>query len=128
MSHLMPHVFWYLGGVQIVPMRFSIFFPLRAGFFCSSVTGEPFHFSYLCSCIASVIASTDMSFFLIFFFNSLSPVDFLIRERNFEASSSAAVIVSTSHCFDFQIAVDSPFSLLMLDVSLLCKMKAKQRT
>ena len=47
----------------------------------------------------SVIASTDMSPFFSFFFRSLSPVVFPKTERNFDASSSAAVISSNSQFF-----------------------------
>ena len=39
-------------------------------FFSSSVSGDSFSFSYMYSCIASVMASMDMSLFLIFFSNS----------------------------------------------------------
>ena len=39
-------------------------------FFSSSFSGESFNFSYMYSCNASVIASIDMSLFLIFFLGS----------------------------------------------------------
>ena len=68
-------------------------------FFSSSVSGESFNLSYMYSCIASVIPATDISLFLIFLFMSKSPVNFLMLDKNFDARSSAAVIVSKSQFF-----------------------------
>ena len=48
---------------------------------------------YVCV-FASVIASTDVSPLWICFFRSESPVSFPVSDRNFEARSSAAVMVS----------------------------------
>ena len=83
------------------------------------------HFSYMYSWIVSVIASTDISPFFIFFFKSLSPVVFPITDRNYDASSSAAVFSSNSQFFSisrmrFHVsAADSPGSRFRLKKSAL---------
>ena len=82
---------------------FWLFLLLSTCFICvSSESRDSFTFSYIYSWIVSVIASTDMSPFLIFFFSSLSPVVFPTTEKNFEASNSAAVI-SSIHNFFFDL-------------------------
>ena len=53
-----------LSGCSFVNFNFRLF--TYRSFFSSSVSGESFLYSYIYSCIASVMASTDMSFFLIF--------------------------------------------------------------
>ena len=86
----------------------------------SSESRDSFIFSYMYSWIVSVIAFTDMSLFLIFFLSSVSPVDFPMTERNFDANSSAAVISSNSQFFSvsrirFQVsAAVSPGSFFRL--------------
>ena len=70
-----PHLSWSgflnFAGLSPVSLFGCVFllFTYRI-FFSSSVSGESFNFSYMYSCSLSVIASTDMSLFLIFFFNS----------------------------------------------------------
>ena len=60
---------------------------------------DSFSLSYIYSCIRSVIVSMVMSLFRIFFFNSQSPLDLPIRDRNFEAISSAAGVTFSNTQF-----------------------------
>ena len=100
-----------LRSVRFLRIFFSFFPDVEFSFFFSAKTKY--------SCFASVIASTDISLFYLVV-GSYSPVDFHMNERHFEASNSAAVMVSNSHFFSisrfgFQTsASDSPFSLLRL--------------
>ena len=88
-------VFWPFGFRSVCFLLFFFFSP-HVDFFSSSISRDSFSFSYMYSCIAAIIASTDMSFFRIFLFSLLSPVDFPKSDRNFEAKNSPALIVSKS--------------------------------
>ena len=69
--HLLQSTFLNFVGFSDKSFVFLVFLLFRyLIFFSSSVSGESFNFSYMYSCNASVIASIDMSLFLIFFLRS----------------------------------------------------------
>ena len=70
--------------------------------------------SYMYSWIISVIVSIVMLMFRIFFFSSYSPVDLLIRYKNFEAINTAGVTLLNSKFFsvgNFRVNRSSAVSL-----------------
>ena len=69
--HLLQYIFFKFAGLSVGFLVVLVFLLLRYRIVVSSsVSGESYRFSYMYFCKGSVIASTDISLFLIFFVRS----------------------------------------------------------
>ena len=91
-------VFWLSAFFRFFLYYGCVFASPHVDCFSSSVSEGFIQVFILLLVYASVIASTDMSFFRILL-SSYSPVDFPMSDRILEAKSSAAIVVSNFQFF-----------------------------